>query len=208
MRRLPPRWKCVRIANARRGPAGFLRQGRRRTYRRRPPLCAHHVHPGELSRPIANDDTARLEPTSSTAWRGLMKESRAEAADSLRRSTSPPSAGGQQKAPVLASASARGRLAETKWNRTAHSREPDQAGCRQVFWLPDSFIAKSDLPPSRAMLRETFQSNSTLKTFRRTFPSGIHSPTVAYCGGRHRSQRRVRGRFSRPSLLAPSLGHL
>jgi len=42
---------------------------------------------------------------------------------------------------------------------------------------------------------------------RRAFPSPSHMGTVASCGGRRRSQRRVRGRFPRPSLLGPR-GHL
>ena len=37
-------------------------------------------------------------------------------------------------------------------------------------------------------------------TSRRAFPSRAHLARVASCGGRHRLQRRVRGRFSRPSL--------
>ena len=39
-------------------------------------------------------------------------------------------------------------------------------------------------------------------SFRRAFPSRPRVETVACCGGRRRLQRRVRGRFSRPSLLA------
>ncbi len=44
---------------------------------------------------------------------------------------------------------------------------------------------------------------------RRAFPSRLRIETVACCGGRHRLQRRVRGRLSRPSHLVPALpGHL
>ena len=40
-------------------------------------------------------------------------------------------------------------------------------------------------------------------------PTGHPQPSSGfYCGGRRRSQRRVRGRISRPSLLSHSLGHL
>ena len=63
------------------------------------------------------------------------------------------------------------------------ARGPDQAGHRQVFWLPGRPPAA---PSHRASAARQWHG----------------------CGGRRRSQRRVRGRFSRPSLLAPSPGHL
>ena len=74
--------------------------------------------------------------------------------------------------------------------RPIDSRWPNQVSHRQVFRLPGREL-------SNAMLR--FEDS----TFHRPFPSPLRTGTVASCGGRHRLQRRVRGRFSRPSLLVP-----
>ena len=64
------------------------------------------------------------------------------------------------------------------------SRRLNQVGCRQVFWLP--------------ALKTLYKVSSSCCAF----PSRLRIGTVASCSIRRRSQRRVRGRFSRPSLLA------
>lgn len=68
------------------------------------------------------------------------------------------------------------------------SRRQHRVGHRQVFWLPvpgpdEQFGPQPPATPSH--------------------PCNTHR-TVASCGSRHRLQRRVRGRVSRPSLLSPS----
>ena len=71
--------------------------------------------------------------------------------------------------------------------RPIDSRRPNQVGNRQVFWLPGRPSAGPSHPPPLEELRRA----------------------VAYSSGRRRSQRRVRGRFTRPSLVVPTLsGHL
>jgi hypothetical protein len=71
--------------------------------------------------------------------------------------------------------------------RPIDSRRSNQVGRRQVFWLP---APGSSFPTVRGV-----------NLSRRAFPSLRDS---GFCGGRRRSQRRVRGRFSRPSLFAPA----
>jgi len=67
-------------------------------------------------------------------------------------------------------------------------------------WSQAGFLASGSRGPLN--IKQAFAS-------RRAFPSSLRTRRVASCGGRHRSQRRVRGRLSRPSLFVPKCpGHL
>ena len=94
--------------------------------------------------------------------------------------------GRAMRTPRSSQVEAPGRKAKRS-GRPIDSRRPNQAGGRQVFWLPGRPSAGPSHPPPLEELRRT----------------------VAYSSGRRRSQRRVRGRFTRPSLVVPTRsGHL